>query len=151
MPLIFHTNISLIDACIFQNSFNLNLFQKFKYQNFKLPYKYLYVFQKPMGPFSFKEYFSKAHEIFYFWKMLKKSVVFSLDFCTLKIKLIFQNSFELFTSLKINFLIQYKLLFFKITLNFLIQYKLLFFKITMEFPLFKNGTIFVWAWQPIIS
>ena len=70
MPLIFQkkkkwtTNKYLIEACIFQNSFKLNLFQKSKCQNFKLPYKYLYVSQKLMGLFIYRKLFKNSWDIF---------------------------------------------------------------------------------------
>ena len=59
------TNKYLIEACIFQNSFKLNLFQKSKCQNFKLPYKYLSVSQKLMGPFHLKKTFQKPVRYFF--------------------------------------------------------------------------------------
>ena len=86
--------------------------------------------------FSFKEYFFKNSWDIFLKNVHKISGLFvefffprkSRHICFSKTKLLFQNSFELFTSLKI---------------NFLIQNKLFFFKITMEFPLFWNERIFV--------
>ena len=106
--------------------------------------------------FSFKEYFSKTHEIF-FWKMFIKSVVFSLNFFSQEIHGIFvfwkQNYFS---KIPLNFsplfvFLFWRELFTSLKINFLIQNKLFFFKITMEFPLFWNERIFVWVWQQILS
>ena len=62
--------------------------------------------------FSFKEYFSKTHEIFFLKNVHKISGLFvefffprkSWHICFLKTKLLFQNSFELFTSFCFSFL-----------------------------------------------